>query len=152
VSPPREVLLAVAALMGQDNPSALICESRSDENSTTWRVVGLLESGCLFTVEAVGDDDLWDFDSFRDSHGSVQVQLSTSIRSLADVASLSLTLARGYGSHGAHTPWDVDTAWEISWRDGSPALTLPTRDDANNGERVAADAIVEQVRQVLAAR
>lgn len=152
VPPPRAVLRAVAALEGQSSASALICESQSDQNSTTWRVVGLLDSGCLFTVEAVTDDNLWDFDSYKDVEGLVQVQLSARIRSLSDVASLILTRATGYDPDRANRPWDVATTWEISWRDDSPALTLPTRTDATNGERAAADAIVDKVRQVLAAR
>jgi hypothetical protein len=151
VSPPRAVLLAVAVLMGEESPRALICESKSDESTTTWRVVGLLDSGCLFALEAVGDDSRWNFDSFKDVGGQVQVQLSTRIRSLSDVTSMSLTRAMSYDSRGTNTPWDVETAWEIYWRDGSPALVLPTRIDATSGELVAADTIVEQVRKALAA-
>lgn len=151
-SPPRAVLLAVAALMGEHSTSALICESQSDETSTTWRVVCLLDPGCLFTVEAVGDDKRWNFDSFKDVGGQVQVQLSTRIHSLSDVTSMSLTRATSYGSRGTNTPWDVDTAWEIYWGDGSSALVLPTRTDATSGELAAAHTIVEKARQVLAAR
>lgn len=151
-SPPRAVLLAVAALMGEESPPALICESQSDENTTTWRVVGLLDSGCLFAVEAAGDESRWNFDSFKDAEGRVQVQLSAHIRSLSDVTSMSLTSAISYDSRGTNTPWDVEAAWEIYWRDGSPALALPTRTDATAAEFAAAEAIVDKVRKVLEAR
>ena len=159
-APPRDVLRAVAALIGQDRASALICGLQSDQDTTRWHVVGLLESGGLFTVDAVGDESSWTFDNYKDVDGQVQVQLSASIRSLSDVASLVLTCATGYdqGRAASYDPrradrsWDVTTAWEICWRDGSPALVLPTRTDATNGEQAAADTIVDKVRQVLAAR
>jgi hypothetical protein len=161
VRPPQGVLQAVAALIGQGSASALICESKSsDEQSTTWRVVGLLDSDCVFDVEAVGDEHDWDYGSWKDADGRVLFRLSAHLRSLSDVASLTLTGATSYGTRRGQgfdpdkrtEPWDVATAWEISWRDGSPTLALPTRTDATAAEFAAAEAIVDKVRKVLEAR
>jgi hypothetical protein len=158
--PPLDVVRAVAVLIGQDILSEVICNSQSDEDSTTWRVVGLLESGCLFTAEVVGNEQDWDSGSFRDAEGRVEAELSAHIRSLSDVASLMLTQVTGY-EHGRpprfdpvpeNRLWNVDAAWGICWRDGSPTLTLPMRADATKGERATGEAIVNKVRQVLAER
>jgi hypothetical protein len=158
VSPPDEVLRAVAALIGQDTALELISLWQPSENSTTWRVVGLLDSDCIFTMKAVANESNWV--SGRGTHVEerVDVQLSARIRALSDVASLVLTSTTDYEQgrapsrhpDQANRPWDVGAAWEICWRDGSPTLALPTRTDATAGERAAAEAIVDKVRQVLA--
>src|ERR1017187_7185247 len=67
VLPPLEVVRATAVLIGADSLSEVICNSHSDGKSTSWRVVGLLDSGCLFTVMAVGDEGNWDSDRDRKS-------------------------------------------------------------------------------------
>ncbi|HEY5180867.1 MAG TPA: hypothetical protein VIJ07_14035 [Dermatophilaceae bacterium] len=162
VLPPLDVVRAVAVLIGKDNLSEVICNSQQDEKSTTWRVVGLLDSECLFTMEAFGGEHDWDAGTHKDAEGRVQVQLSACIRSLSDVSSLILTRATapgyeqaralGLSAGQAEKPWDIEATWEILWRDGSPSLALLARTDAMTGERAAAEAIVDKVRQVLAAR
>ena len=160
VLPPRDVVRAVAVLIGKDNLSEVICNSQQDEKSTTWRVVGLLDSECLFTMEAFGGERDWDAGTHKDAEGRVQVQLSARIRSLSDVVSLQLTQAVGHEQGRPprfdpdldDRPWDVDAVWEICWRDDSAVITLPARINATTGERAAAEAIVDKVRQVLAAR
>ena len=162
VLPPLEVVRATAVLIGADSLSEVICNSHSDGKSTSWRVVGLLDSGCLFTVMAVGDEGNWDSGRKEDAEGPVKVELLARIRSLSDIASVILTRATAPGYEGRRTrrndpdqenrPWDVDAAWEICWRDGSPEVPLQTRTDATSSEHAAADAIIDKVRQVLAAR
>jgi hypothetical protein len=142
MEPPQEVLLGVAALMRDDGAAALISESRLEQNITTWHVVGLLDSGCLFTAD-------WNSTA---AVGREHLQLTAQIRSVSDVSSLMLTRATAEGLHGADTVWDVALAWEIGWLDGSPAVALPTRSDPTPGLEAAVDVIVARVRQVLAAR
>jgi hypothetical protein len=148
--------------MAKDNLSEVICSSHSDGKSTSWRVVGLLDSGCLFTVMAIGDEGDWNSGSFEDAEGRVKVELVARIRSLSDIGSLNLTRATASAYELGRTrrndpdqlnrPWDVDAVWEICWRDGSPEVPLQTRTDATSSEDAAADAIIDKVRQVLAAR
>ena len=166
VLPPLDVVRAVAVLIGKDNLSEVICDSYSDEKSTSWRVVGLLDSGCLFTVMAVGDEGDWDSGSFEDAEGRVKVELVARIRSLSDIASLNLTRATAPAYEPRRTPrnapdqenkrWDVDAVWEICWRDDSPSLVLTTSTDeallGTDRDLAAANSIVDSVRQVLAAR
>jgi hypothetical protein len=162
VLPPLDVVRAVALLVGKDNLSEVICNSHSDERSTSWRVVGLLDSGCLFTVMAVGDEAGWDSGSFKDAEGRVNVELLARIRSLSDIASVNLTRATAPAYEQRRSPrndpdqvnkpWDVEAVWEICWRDGSPEVPLQTRTDATSSEYAAANAIVDKARQVLAAR
>ena len=166
VLPPLDVVRAVAVLIGKDNLSEVICDSYSDEKSTSWRVVGLLDSGCLFTVMAVGDEGDWDSGSFEDAEGRVKVELVARIRSLSDIASLNLTRATDPAYKQRRTPrndpdqenepWDIEAVWEICWRDDSPSLVLATSTDAAafemNRNLAAENSIVDTVREVLAAR
>src|ERR1017187_2322348 len=103
VLPPLEVVRATAVLIGADSLSEVICNSYSDEKSTSWRVVGLLDSGCLFTVMAVGDEGNWDSDSFKDAAGMVKVERIARVRSLSDIASLILTGAPARDYEGRRT-------------------------------------------------
>jgi len=165
VLPPLDVVRAVAVLIAKDNLSEVICNSHSDGQSTSWRVVGLLDSGCLFTVMAVGDEGDWDSGRFEDAAGRVKVELVARIRSLSDIASLNLTRATAPAYEQRRTPrndadqgnkpWDVDAMWEICRRDDSPSLVLTTStNEAFETDRdlAAANSIVDTVRQVLAAR
>jgi hypothetical protein len=149
--PPRAVLFAVAVLIGQDNTSALMCEAQSDVSNTRWHVVGLLDSGCLFDLTAVGA--LRDpSGALKDGELTVYVEPSN-FRSLSDVAFLRLTETIGLDTQATNNSWDVSTRWEICWRDGSPSLALPTRrTDPRSGERAATEIIIDKIRQVLAAR
>lgn len=147
--PPRIVVIAVASLIGDEEPLQIFCEQLVDESSATWRVIGLVGTGSIFAVEASINEEDWDYEHYLDGQHPPVTEFSAKVRRTSDIQALALTKATSYNAGHKNTLWEIANAWEIQWRDGSPTIAFPLANTSSPFSDESVDNLADAILKAL---